>query len=239
MSNARDAAFGAAHDLLGDAVEAPDSEQEQASGTDDTAAAEEPQETEQTDEFNLDPEVPDDIRALVDEPDFEAEAEEEIAASVEEEWDEDGQDEYVDPRLAEERKKRVAAEKKAAHYEQLRVKAERTKWEDEAAKFYPLADVKKIDATSRRAFLRAAKSRHEETKPFVLRGIESHKQDLQAEFDAKYAEAKAELERAWGRPLAGSSQVPERVPGQKADIDAAWKRSPAAGVRAMLDQEAA
>jgi len=229
---AHEAAFAAVHELIAD-VEAPDSEEEQASSTEASAAEDTPQETEQPEEFNLDPEVPEDIQALVDEPDFEAEAEEELHAAVEEEWEQD--DEYADPRLAEERKRRMAAEKKAAHYEQLRVKDARKGWESEAEKFYPLADVKKIDATSRRGFLRAAKNQHDAMKPFVLKGIETYKGELQAEYDRKLAEKMVELESAWGKPLSGSAQTPATLPGKREDIDAAWRRSPAAGVRAMID----
>ncbi len=235
MTTDREAALAEVYDIFADpSVEAPS---EEASSSDDSAAEEEtPQKAEQQEEeeFNLDPEVPDEIRALVDEPDFEAEAEEELEASVEEEWDEEGE-EYTDPRLAEERKKRVAAEKKAAHYENLRVKDARKSWEEEAEKFYPLADAKKIDATSRRGFLRTAKNQHEAMKPFVLKGIETYKAELQADFDKKLAEKQAELEAAWGKPLAGSAQTPAVGPGKKQDIDAAWKKSPAAGIRAMLE----
>lgn len=236
MPTAEEAALEAVHGMIAaeGSVEASESEQDEASGDEASAATEdESQEAEQ--EFTLDPEVPEEIQSLVDEPDFEVEAEEEVSAANED-WD-DAEGEYVDPQLLEERKKRIAAEKKAAHYEQLRVRDARKEWEQEAAKYYPLANAKKIEATSRRAFLRQAKQAHEENKPFVLAAIEKQKGELAAERERIREEVKAELEAAWGKPISGSAQVAATIPEKEEKVEKAFRRNFHQGVREMLRQE--
>jgi len=237
-SKAHEAAAAAVHEMLAaESAEASAEETEPVSSPEDTAAAEEePQEADETPEFDFDPEVPDDIRALVDEPDFEEEAEAEIAAQAEE-WDEEGEEEYVDPRLMEERKQRIALEKKLAHVETLRIKDARKAWAEEAEKFYPLADSSKIEATSRRGFLREAKKAHDANKPFVLKGIERTKAELAAKYEQEYAAKVAELEAAWGRPITGAGQVVEAAPEKAKKIDDAFKKNFQQGVREMLRQE--
>lgn len=237
MGKDHEAALAAVNEMIEtEGVEAPATEQEPASGTEAPAAEGEETPTQEAEqEFTLDPEVPEEIRALVEEPDFEAEAEEEIEAE-EEDWVE-GEEQYVDPQLQEERKKRIALEKKLAYVEQQRVKDARKTWEQEAAKFYPLANVKKIDATSRRAFLRAAKQAHDDNKLFVLAAIEDKKKELEAEREQIRAEVRAELEAAWGRPISGSSQVQAAAPDQQRKIDKAFAKDFRSGVREMLRQE--
>jgi hypothetical protein len=236
LSSAQQAAVAAVHDMLdAERVEAPADEAE-VSSPEGSAVADEAHEAEQDalSEFVLDPEVPEDILALVEEPDFEEEAEAEIAAQVEE-WDEEEQG-YVDPAVLEERKARIKLEKKLAHVEAQRVKESRKAWASEAEKFYPLADATKIDATSRRGFLREAKRLHDANKPYVLKGIEKTKAELHAEFERKFQEAKAELEAAWGVPVDGTVQVPASAPEKVKKIDQEFKRGIKHGIVEMLRQ---
>src|SRR6476619_2736683 len=101
-------------------------------------------------EDSVEVEIPPDIQALLDEPDFEAEVEAEFEPEPEVE-----EDEYLDENeaLAKERKARLAAEKKLKWLEEQRVKSEGKHWKEEAEKYFPLSApfLDKIDTSSRRS----------------------------------------------------------------------------------------
>lgn len=201
MSNAvQEAAAGVVGDLAAEAEQNAPSEPE-------AAVAEAPQETAPL-AFDPDPELPEDITELLDEPDFEEEAAAEIAAAIPE--DEYNTEAYTDPELAEERRKRIAAEKRAAHFEGLRVKDSRSKWEAEAAKFFPFADAGSIQATSRRGFLRAAQQENERVKnlPSIKAMIERGSLATEAVAAEALDIAREESRDAWGKPLVGPSAAP-------------------------------
>lgn len=96
-----------------------------------------------------------------------------------------------------------AAEKRAEHLEVLRVKEARKGWEEEAAKFFPLAKpiLDEIPATSRRAFLRTAKSFHDKLLPQWEESIGAAKGAQEAKKEAAVAEGKQEAREAWGQPV--------------------------------------
>lgn len=158
-------------------------------------------------------ELPDDIRELVEVPDFEAEAEQEVesylvseAKEVDEEFDIENE---WDPEKKEILKRLYAAEKKAQFYEEKRAEEAAKNWSQEAEKYFPYADTSKIQATSKRAFLRAAKAEHdakkaeiasleERVRPKIEAAI---KADLRAEIEAEVrAELKEQTAQAWGSP---------------------------------------
>lgn len=122
--------------------------------------------------------------------------------------------EYVDPEVAELRKRAEAAEKKAAHYEKLRLDASKKTWAAEAKEFFPLSNPDDISATSRRDFLRQAKSRHDSLKPTVEAFLAAEREKLQAQAAAM-----------WGRPTVAGPQVP----GQATEEVEAERRAQEAG----------
>src|SRR5206468_4063129 len=62
-----------------------------------------------------------------------------------------------------------AAERKAEHYEKLRIQEAKKSWTEEAQKFFPLSAhvVDGIQADSRKSFLKQAKAAHEAVVPYV------------------------------------------------------------------------
>lgn len=159
------------------------------------------------------PEIPEDILALVETPDFEAEAEAEVESYLAHEAEEATLDDDYENEWDPEKKKLLkalrAAEKKAEFYETKRVEAEQGKWKDEAEKYFPYADTTQIKATSRRGFLRAAKEQHEAKKTEVA-SVEARIRpkveaqiaaDLRAQIEAEVrAELKEQAAQAWGSP---------------------------------------
>ena len=230
MSTASDAALDAARELMGDVVEAA-VEVEQPEAVADT----EPQETEEEEaSFEIDPELPDDVKALVDEPDFEEQAEAELA--LEEPDDDD--DDYVDPEVRDLRKQLKVAQKKAEHFESLRLRADRSKWETEAAKFFPFANPDTIAADSRRGFLREAKAQHEQIKAAVQPVLAQYKADRETIRAELEAEVRAEISAAWGKPTVNPNAVPTLAQDRTDKVDALIQsKGLAAGIREMLIQE--
>lgn len=213
---AEEAAAARARELVAESVEGMDdeAEQEAPSGQEappaqdeheaDQPRAEQPETQEEPEEegFNLDPEIPEELRSLYEEPDFEEEASEELSA----ESDEDDEDEYVDPDVREERRKRLAAEKRAQYLEGLRVQDQRKKWEAEAVKYTPLSEpfLSDIKSTSRRAFLRDAKKLHDRAKPKVEAYLRAEREKLRAEL-------RSDAAKAWGKPTVGAGEVPSEA----------------------------
>jgi hypothetical protein len=143
-------------------------------------------------------------------PDFEAEAEaqllnEEIAEPEETEGEDFGWPEETGS--SEDRKRAIIAEKKAAYYEKLSADRERKKWKDEAKKAFPhsLHALDKIQAKSRRGFLREAKAAHESVVGYVTEATKQRVAELEAERELAKAEAEAKVADAWGTPTAGPS----------------------------------
>lgn len=106
------------------------------------------------------------------------------------------------------------AEKKAQHFEQLRVQESRKNWQEEATKFFPLAEpfLSEIQQTSRRGYLRTAKQIHDRMRPIVEEKVLKPARDAieQAKTDAT-TEAKKEAREAWGQPVKDDGSVSSEV----------------------------
>lgn len=150
---------------------------------------------------NLDPTLPEDLAEELEMPDWD-----EVEDEVEQDEVEDDDDEYADdPHYQKLQARLRAAEKKAEWAEQQRAKANRSKWEAEARKYFPLSEhtLKDIQSTSRRGFLREAKRQHEIVKPHVMAFMQELSTKQSAAVEAAKAEALAEAKRAWGKPTVG------------------------------------
>jgi hypothetical protein len=195
---------------------------------------------EERDKF-MEPELPDELKEMVEAPDFEQMAQDELDSqryapeapepehtrfedysyqmsqpTAEESWEE------LDQEVLEERKKRIAAEKKAAYYENLRVKSEQRRWASEAKQYFPLCgsalDAGQINAKSRKEFLRQAKSAHERVLPYIKEAIALRDSTLDAERAKVREETREEFIRAWGRATTGPSGYPARADDYKDEL---------------------
>lgn len=162
-------------------------------------------------ELTFGEQMPEGLAEELDEPDFEEEAEREYEAQQDEEEYEGG---YEDPEL---RKRLLAAEKKAEHYEQLRAREAQKSWRAEATKYFPLAEhsFDKIKATSRRGFLREAKQIHETTYSYLKPHLDKLQEATEKAKETATTEARQDAERAWGRPTTGGSEVPSLTQEQE------------------------
>lgn len=166
---------------------------------------------------NFEPEVPQDIFDELDEPDFTAEAEAEVN---------DDEDLSYEDGDTEERKRRIAAEKRTAWLEGRLADQNRSKWEAEAKKYFPLSEhaLKSIKADSRRAFLREARAAHDSVVPYVRPLVEQlAKATEQTKAEARL-EGRQEAANAWGAPTTGPGQVPVQA-GQRNDELAEARKS--------------
>lgn len=146
-------------------------------------------------------ELPDDLAAELETPEV---TDEDIQRELEqnESWDEMSDSERA--LLA----RATAAEKKAKHFEDLRVADARKSWVEEAKKFFPLSAhaLPEIKATSRTAFLRQAKDAHTAVIPYVKEITDKAAEAIDAEKAKATAEARAEAEKNWGKPPTSNTQ---------------------------------
>jgi len=167
---------------------------------------------------DLDPELPEDLVALL-EPD---EDEEPYVPEINVEET----DEWVSPQEVARLKAELAkAQKKAEFADKQRLEASKPKWMKEAEKFFPLSSPGEIEASSRKEFLRKAQEQHEALKPAAVKLKADMDAMLAAERAKIEAEVRAQAEAAWGRPLSGPGVVPIEA-GDKAD---ALKKARATG----------
>lgn len=206
MASSEEAAAAAAAALIGNEA----STEEGTSGSEETKAEE---------EFVLptfEVELPADIAALLEEDDTDTTVtEDEIDAMVEEHEDVPRD---VLARL-------VAAEKKSAHLEKLRVNEARKNWSEEAEKVFPFSQpfLDQIEATSRRGFIRTAKQIHDRMAPLVEEKVLKPARDaIEAEKSRNKEEAKAEVRDAWGQPIIENEEKP--VPRQVEQQDRRRRR---------------
>lgn len=157
--------------------------------------------------FSFEPQIDDDYRILLEEPDYEAEAAAEIAA----ERDEQQYDDTFDADTAAQLR---AKDKKIAWLEQQNVKANRGKWVAEAERSFPLLktyaadEVREITATSRRGFAREAQKLNERFSKVLAPAL--------ADLQTAKALAKQEAERdarvlaaqQWGLPVTEAAGSP-------------------------------
>lgn len=162
----------------------------------------------------LNPDIPEDVREMLDEPDFDGEAELEV-----QEVEDYVPSEFDDPQLVEERKKRIAAEKKASWFEKQRLVSERGKWRAEIEKYAPLADADQIlqSATSRRAALRAARAQHDRLYARVKPHLSKQQDIVDEAISGAMVAARTEVADAWGKPLVGAANSAPPAAAVKAD----------------------
>lgn len=184
MSSSEDAAAAAAAALIADqGNEAPE---DPASGSEEVAV-----------EFpSFDIQVPADLLAELEEEDpLDDEITIDEINRLAEETGEENPD--VLRRLAE-------AERRAAHYEKLRVKEAKKNWVEEAKTHFPLSEpfLDEINATSRRGFLRTAKNIHARMQPLVEEKVlKPAREVIAAEREKTVTEAKEKAKEAWGEPV--------------------------------------
>lgn len=181
MPTSEEAAAAAATTMVEEGNEAPETE----SGSEETV--------EEVEYPTFDIELPADLAALIDEEDpsdFEVTEDELDELSAEHE---DTSREVL--------ARMRAAEKRAEHLERLRVQEARKNWNEEAAKYFPLAEpfLEEITATSKRGYMRTAREVHEKMKPKFEQAVAQYKQaNDQAKTKAE-EEAKEEAKKQWGQ----------------------------------------
>lgn len=145
---------------------------------------------------SFEPDVPEDLQALIDEPDFDEEAAAEVAARLE-----TAPDEYLD---VEATTADLSKDKRIAFLEAQLVAKSRKNWIAENLRAYPLLrtyakdEVEKFTATSRRAFAREAAAlngRLETIAKPMLQDIAALKEGMKGE---AIAEGKQEAKKRWG-----------------------------------------
>jgi hypothetical protein len=220
-----------ARDLgLDQPVEAPAG----ASGQEAAVAQEVEQETASVPSYE--PEVPQDILDELEEPDFEAEAENELKLT-ETFTDEDVNFSDED---SDERKARLAAEKKVAWLEGRIVDQNKAKWEAEAIKYFPLSEhaLKGIKVDSRRAFLREARIAHEAVLPYVKPLVDQLTAERERAKAEGALEGRQEAANAWGTPTTGPGSVPVLAAASNAELEAARKTGNLAKVISVMRKQA-
>lgn len=162
----------------------------------DAAAAE--QNTEEESPFpNWELELPDDIAADLSDASAEPEDDDvlaELEGTVEyQELDEEGQKLLARAR---------AAEKRAEHFETLRLTEAKKGWKEEALKFFPLSahalDEIAKTAKSHREYRRQAEAAHRAVVPYVKEITDKAKETIEKEKTKATEEARAEAKQAWG-----------------------------------------
>lgn len=156
-----------------------------------------------TEPVSYDPVIPDDLAALLNEPDFEEEAAAEIAAEAEESYIED-------PDGA---AKLRAAEKRIAFLEERVTAASRKNWVAENLRAYPLlreyakAKVEGIMATSRRGFARECAALNTELEAIAKPMLTDLRAAAAVTKQEAVAEGRAVAQQRWGAVPGGESAV--------------------------------
>jgi hypothetical protein len=217
--SSEEATVAAAKKFLGIDVEAS----EETSGSE----TEEENETEETEDAvfpKFEIELPEDLLE-------ELEEEDEFEVAAEELDDEDLED--LDPTV---KKRLLEAEKKAKHFEQLRLKEGQKGWKAEAKEFFPFAApfLDDINATSRRQFLKRAKDIHGKMAPLVEERVLKPARDaIEAEKAKARTEAREAAEIAWGK-VPGSMNAPSDAVGTREKVERArGKKDLAGAIKAM------
>lgn len=171
-------------------------------------------------EFN--PEIPDDLDELLNGPE-DLDDDEPVAAS---ETYEDADE------LA---RKLRSTEKQLAWERDQRLKVSRKAWEAEATKFFPLSDPAEIHADSRRAFLRAAKVRHQRTYTLLKPKLDEIAAIKASAHDTALAEERAAVAGAYGKPTVGVGGPPPTTTKDERLQEARMRRDLRSSVRALID----
>lgn len=162
--------------------------------------------------FDFNPNIPEDIQSELDAADLDAEVEAEVAAY------EPPTDEWGNPveQDGEAVREQVKLRKRLEYLEKQLADSKKKNWAEEAEKFFPLSKhaLDSIQATSRRAYLRAAKAEHDRILPHVQGYLAQAKVEVDAERATAQETTRAEVKDAWGKPLTG----PDDTAGAEADL---------------------
>ena len=113
------------------------------------------------------------------------------------------EDEYEDPEKARLAKQLARAQKQLQWEKEQKVKASRKNWEAEAQKYFQFSNPSIIQANSRRAFLKEAQRQHEAVAKVAKPVFDQLAEERKRLKEQALAEARAEAEERWGRPIAG------------------------------------
>ena len=148
------------------------------------------------------PQLDDDYRALIEEPDFDEEA----LAEIQAEHDPDTYDETFDAQTA---AKERAKDKRIQYLEQQLVRSNKGKWAAEAKRSFPIFSLPEMDrvldgiqATSRRGFAREAAKLNEHYTAVLGPQIQALKAAQAAAREVAEKEARAKAAEQWGLPAA-------------------------------------
>lgn len=159
-----------------------------------------------------------------DEPDFDVTADAEP--------DEETFDEYEDPdRL---RAENAKLKKQLAHTQEQSAKQRLAQWRGKYKGMYPLANVDEIDATSRRAFERAAVKSHNANYKLLEPHLTKLQEAAQKIGGAARQDARADAVAAYGKPTAGPGIVPLEQSASTEELMAARKSGQLHKVLAVL-----
>lgn len=192
MKDAETATLAATQKLLANAA-TEDAETVETQGVvEETTESQEAEETELFPSWEV--ELPDDLAAELDAPEVDDQT---IQQELEQTEDWDTMSDQERSLLA----RATAAERRAKHFEDLRVTEARKSWVTEAEKFFPLSAhvLPDIKATSRTSFLKQAKEAHAAVIPYVKQVTDKAKEQIEAEKTKAKAEARTEAEAAWGK----------------------------------------
>lgn len=173
-------------------------EPEAAEATEAETEVEQPQDELEVPEINW--ETPEELKDLLEAPDFEDDDDDEppvVAQNYEPE------DEYEDPEKAKLQRELAKLQKKLAWEQEQKAKQGRKLWADEARKYFQFSNPDMIEAKSRRAFLKEAQRQHEQVAR-VAKPVFDQLAELKAKAkEEALAEARAEAEQRWGSPITG------------------------------------
>lgn len=193
---AQEAAAGVMNDLLGELEEFT----EQPESTDE--ASEESTDEQQQDETEV-PEItwetPEELREVLEAPDFDEEEDDDEPVAQEQEFQFDDDD----PEKIRMAKQLAKMQKKLAWAEEQKVKASRKAWADEARKYFQFSNPEVIQAKSRRAFLKEAQQQHAAVAKVAKPIFDQINQDKEQIREQIRAEERARAEKMWGRPTSG------------------------------------
>lgn len=175
----------------------------------------------ETAEVDYNPRVPDEIEDLLNEPDvLDDTSPLEIS-------------EYADPEeLARELAK---TQRLLEHERKQRITVSRRAWEQEAKKFFPLADASGIQADSRRGFLRAAKEQHTRNLTVLKPQLDAIAAERRANAEANAAREREQKAGQWGTPVVGAGGPPPTTTKDEKLQVARSRRDLRGGVRALIE----
>jgi hypothetical protein len=144
-----------------------------------------------------------------------------LTPAAEEEDDESLVDEYEDENIL--RARLAKLEKQNQYLAQQAAGAKRDQWKAKYKEMYPLANVDEIEATSRRAFEKAAVKSHNANFRLLEPIIKQFNDARETLVGAATAEGRAAAAAAFGKPTAGPGIVPLEASAQTEELVAARK----------------